>query len=106
MVWQAVGVEGGLDLGQRPVGEWIDLELAVDSFDTGQVCPRVSVITLSAGDPAGEADQRAIERDDLAQEAAMIGIGPPKLPIPIELRQLLGVRANDAEIGQAEPLDQ
>ena len=92
----------GVELGLAPVGQGIELHLAVGLFHHRQGQAVAAVEALAAGDPAVEALQGGVQRDHLADVAAGVGVGLPEVGLGIDGGQVGIERPQVAHVGEAE----
>jgi len=106
MSWQLVLGDIGLELGLAPVGERIELHLAVGRLDHRQAQAVAAMEALAAGDPGVEAAQGAVQRQHLADVAAGVDARAPQVRLGVLGRQIGIGRTQVAHIGQSEPSGQ
>ena len=97
----------GVELVLGPVGQGVELDLAVVAlFNHAQAQTVAALEALAAGDPGGEVAKRRIERDHLADVAAQVGVGLPKVGLGVVNRQVLEGGPQVAHVRQAVPRGQ
>src|SRR5437868_9380384 len=99
---QAVLGDIGRDVGGAPARQWIDLHMLAVGLEHRQVKPRGGLEALAAADPGVEAGERALQRRDLAEGAAAVGIPACSAEIGVEASDFLGAGADAADAAEPE----
>src|SRR5690606_38173399 len=94
--------EVGLEVVLGPVAERVDLEPAVLDLEPREVLPGDRLERLAARDPRVEALLGPLERLDLANLAAAVGIPRPAQPVLVLRGQHGRVRLDNRRVRQAE----
>src|SRR5690242_11341752 len=84
-----------LDACAAVAGEGIDLDAPADRLDHANGAARAAMVALAPGDRRGETGERALERLDLAQPAAGIGVAVPQRAIRVAARHLARIGRDD-----------
>src|SRR5690606_37397862 len=82
MIWERVPVHVGSHVAVRPVDEWADLVAAVLEGDGLHGCALRRLVPADAGDPGAGARERSLERRDLVQVTAGVGVRAVQLAVP------------------------
>ena len=94
--------EVGVEVGLGPAHDRVDLYLIVFHLEHGQRRTRRGLESLAAGKPCIERRQRALQRLDLAHEAASVGVLRPKNALGIACGQRGGIGCDRLHAGKAE----
>ena len=89
-----------------PIGKRIDLQAAIFNLETGQRAARRRLECLATGELRVETRQSLLQRQDLADFAAAIGVIRPAQAIAVLLLQQICVRLQIAQILKPQLLAQ
>src|SRR5262245_60507046 len=104
MLGERVARRVGGEVGGRPRDERVDLDAMAVALESGQTRANAVLQALAAGEPTIEPHQRASQRLGLANLAAEVGIGHPQRPVGVLVAEAGRIRANRADVAQAEVL--
>ena len=92
----------GFQVFGRPVRQRVDLDPPVHRLDRRQRFAPTALETLAPGNPGGKPIERPVERLDLAQQAAAIGVMRVQVPPGVDGFDARRVDRNLARVGQPQ----